>query len=189
MRLDDAAATGSSLMPQKRNPDPFELVRAARRRAIGSLAGAQADRRRPRAFVPPRPAGDQAHRRPRNRTSRLPPSTRSSGASGYVRWDRAAIEGAAEPSTPSRPTWPTRSSRAASRRGARTNWSAPPSRRRDARPPARRAISRARAERRLASSTRRSIAARSIAAKRTAGSTRRSACARALARSTRADRD
>ena len=27
-RLGDAASTGSSLMPQKRNPDPFELVRA-----------------------------------------------------------------------------------------------------------------------------------------------------------------
>ena len=41
-RLDDAAATGSSLMPQKRNPDPFELVRAAASSAVGSLAGAQA---------------------------------------------------------------------------------------------------------------------------------------------------
>lgn len=39
-RLDDAASTGSSLMPQKRNPDPFELVRAAAARAIGTLSGA-----------------------------------------------------------------------------------------------------------------------------------------------------
>jgi argininosuccinate lyase len=39
-RLDDAASTGSSLMPQKRNPDPFELVRAAAARAVGSLGGA-----------------------------------------------------------------------------------------------------------------------------------------------------
>ncbi|MHB8461592.1 MAG: argininosuccinate lyase [Vulcanimicrobiaceae bacterium] len=29
VRLGDASATGSSLMPQKRNPDPFELVRGA----------------------------------------------------------------------------------------------------------------------------------------------------------------
>jgi len=36
-RLGDAAATGSSLMPQKRNPDPFELVRAAAAGAIGTL--------------------------------------------------------------------------------------------------------------------------------------------------------
>ena len=41
-KLDDAASTGSSLMPQKRNPDPFELVRAAAARAIGTLTGALA---------------------------------------------------------------------------------------------------------------------------------------------------
>jgi argininosuccinate lyase len=39
-RLDDAASTGSSLMPQKRNPDPFELVRAHASAANGALAGA-----------------------------------------------------------------------------------------------------------------------------------------------------
>jgi len=39
-RLDDAASTGSSLMPQKRNPDPFELIRASAARAIGMLTGA-----------------------------------------------------------------------------------------------------------------------------------------------------
>jgi len=38
--LGDAAATGSSLMPQKRNPDPFELVRAHAARSIGAYAGA-----------------------------------------------------------------------------------------------------------------------------------------------------
>ena len=42
VRLDDAASTGSSLMPQKRNPDPFELVRAAGARAIGAYTGAVA---------------------------------------------------------------------------------------------------------------------------------------------------
>ena len=42
VRLDDAASTGSSLMPQKRNPDPFELVRAAGARAIGTYGGALA---------------------------------------------------------------------------------------------------------------------------------------------------
>jgi argininosuccinate lyase len=39
-RLGDAAATGSSLMPQKKNPDPFELVRAVAARTIGTYAGA-----------------------------------------------------------------------------------------------------------------------------------------------------
>ena len=40
--LGDAAATGSSLMPQKKNPDPFELVRAAAARALGTYTGALA---------------------------------------------------------------------------------------------------------------------------------------------------
>ena len=39
VRLGDAAATGSSLMPQKRNPDPFELVRAHAAMAIGTYTG------------------------------------------------------------------------------------------------------------------------------------------------------
>ena len=35
--LDDSVATGSSLMPQKKNPDPLELVRGKSARAIGHL--------------------------------------------------------------------------------------------------------------------------------------------------------
>ncbi len=35
----DAVATGSSLMPQKKNPDPLELVRGKAGRVIGRLAG------------------------------------------------------------------------------------------------------------------------------------------------------
>jgi argininosuccinate lyase len=37
--LSDAVATGSSLMPQKKNPDPLELVRGKSGRAIGRLSG------------------------------------------------------------------------------------------------------------------------------------------------------
>jgi argininosuccinate lyase len=37
--LSDAASTGSSMMPQKKNPDPLELVRGKAGRAIGHLAG------------------------------------------------------------------------------------------------------------------------------------------------------
>jgi argininosuccinate lyase len=37
IRLSDAFSTGSSIMPQKRNPDAAELVRAKTGRAIGSL--------------------------------------------------------------------------------------------------------------------------------------------------------
>ncbi len=39
VRLSDAFSTGSSIMPQKRNPDGAELVRAKAGRIIGSLAG------------------------------------------------------------------------------------------------------------------------------------------------------
>ena len=37
--LDDTAATGSSLMPQKKNPDPLELVRGKSGRVLGRLTG------------------------------------------------------------------------------------------------------------------------------------------------------
>ncbi|GAB4401239.1 MAG: argininosuccinate lyase [Anaerolineales bacterium] len=37
--LDDAYSTGSSLMPQKKNPDPLELMRGKAGRLIGHLAG------------------------------------------------------------------------------------------------------------------------------------------------------
>jgi argininosuccinate lyase len=37
IRIDDAYATGSSLMPQKRNPDSLELVRGKTGRVIGDL--------------------------------------------------------------------------------------------------------------------------------------------------------
>ena len=37
--LSDAASTGSSMMPQKKNPDPLELVRGKTGRAIGHLTG------------------------------------------------------------------------------------------------------------------------------------------------------
>ena len=37
IRLSDAFTTGSSIMPQKRNPDAAELVRAKAGRVIGAL--------------------------------------------------------------------------------------------------------------------------------------------------------
>ena len=37
--LDDRVSTGSSLMPQKKNPDPLELIRGKAGRAIGRLTG------------------------------------------------------------------------------------------------------------------------------------------------------
>ncbi len=41
-RIGDAASTGSSLMPQKRNPDPFELIRGTAADLCGRYAGALA---------------------------------------------------------------------------------------------------------------------------------------------------
>jgi argininosuccinate lyase len=42
VRLGDAASTGSSLMPQKRNPDSLELLRARAAKLVGSYCGALA---------------------------------------------------------------------------------------------------------------------------------------------------
>ena len=39
IELDDAYSTGSSLMPQKKNPDPLELIRAKSAKFIGVLTG------------------------------------------------------------------------------------------------------------------------------------------------------
>ena len=39
VRIDDAYATGSSLMPQKRNPDSLELIRGKSGRVVGHLVG------------------------------------------------------------------------------------------------------------------------------------------------------
>jgi argininosuccinate lyase len=42
LELDDAVCTGSSLMPQKKNPDALELVRGQCARALGALQGLMA---------------------------------------------------------------------------------------------------------------------------------------------------
>ena len=39
VEIDDSVSTGSSLMPQKKNPDPLELVRGKAGKAVGLLAG------------------------------------------------------------------------------------------------------------------------------------------------------
>ncbi len=58
-RLDDAYATGSSMLPQKKNPDIAELVRGKSGRLIGNLTGSAGDAEGPAAVVQPRPAGGQ----------------------------------------------------------------------------------------------------------------------------------
>ena len=58
-RLHDACSTGSSIMPQKKNPDIAELARGKAGRLVGNLTGLLDDAQGPPARVQPRPAGGQ----------------------------------------------------------------------------------------------------------------------------------
>ena len=60
--LSDALSTGSSMMPQKKNPDPLELVRGKTGRAIGHLIGAADDDERAAERLQQGSAGGQAAR-------------------------------------------------------------------------------------------------------------------------------
>ncbi len=57
-RLDDAFSSGSSMLPNKRNPDSAELVRARAARVEGDLVVAPVAGARAAAGVSPRPPGD-----------------------------------------------------------------------------------------------------------------------------------
>ena len=58
-RLDDAYSTGSSMLPQKKNPDIAELARGKAGRLIGNLTGLLATLKGLAAGVQPRPARGQ----------------------------------------------------------------------------------------------------------------------------------
>ena len=62
VRVADAFSTGSSMMPNKKNPDPAELVRGRAARVIGELTGGPGAAQGPAAGVPARPPGGQARR-------------------------------------------------------------------------------------------------------------------------------
>ena len=62
VRLSDKFTTGSSIMPQKRNPDAAELVRAKTGRVIGALTGAADRDEGPAAGLSKGHAGGQAGR-------------------------------------------------------------------------------------------------------------------------------
>ena len=69
-RLPEEAATGSSIMPQKLNPDVAELVRGKTGTAVGRLVSLLVDGQGPAAGVQPRSAAGQAaglHRASRHR--------------------------------------------------------------------------------------------------------------------------
>ena len=59
LHLADAYATGSSMLPQKKNPDVAELARGKAGRLIGHLTGRPHHPEGPAARVQPRPAGGQ----------------------------------------------------------------------------------------------------------------------------------
>ena len=59
LRLPDAFATGSSMLPQKKNPDIAELARGKAGRLIGNLTGFLATLEGSAALVQPGPAGGQ----------------------------------------------------------------------------------------------------------------------------------
>ena len=76
-RLDDAYATGSSMLPQKKNPDIAELARGKAGRLIGHLAGLPRHAEGPAARLQPRPAGGQGAAVRRRRAGAAWPSARS----------------------------------------------------------------------------------------------------------------
>ena len=85
-RLDDGYATGSSMMPQKKNPDIAELARGKAGRVIGDLTGLLVDAEGPAARLQPRPAGGQGAAVRRGRPG--PPGPRradGNGCDGNVR--------------------------------------------------------------------------------------------------------
>ena len=57
--LSDALSTGSSMMPQKKNPDPLELVRGKSGRALGHLVALLTAMKGPAERVQQGPAGGQ----------------------------------------------------------------------------------------------------------------------------------
>ena len=59
LKLPQAFCTGSSIMPQKINPDVLELIRGKTARVIGNLTSAAGAREGPAAGLQPRPAGRQ----------------------------------------------------------------------------------------------------------------------------------
>ncbi len=96
-RLGDAAATGSSLMPQKKNPDPFELVRGA--------AGARARRLHAARSATPAASALSYHRDLQETKAQIVRGTEHALAAldafarafAHCTFDEAAMDGARPP--------------------------------------------------------------------------------------------
>ena len=89
-RLDDAWSTGSSMLPQKKNPDIAELARGKAGRLIGHLTGLPRDAEGPAARVQPGPPGGQGAAVRRVRPGRPRPAP-CAGSSTTVRFDEEAM--------------------------------------------------------------------------------------------------
>ena len=105
-RLDDAYATGSSMLPQKKNPDIAELARGKAGRVIGDLTGLLVTLKGLPLALQPRPSGGQGTAVRRRRPGR--PGSRRAGRDdrdGHVR--ARADAGRGRRADRSRPrTWP-----------------------------------------------------------------------------------
>ena len=121
--LADSSATGSSMMPQKKNPDPLELVRGKAGRAIGHLTGFL-------VTMKGLPTGYNKDLQEDKEPLFDAEDTLAVSLDATDGGDRQAHA----PSGPHRrarrrdccspPTWPTTSCRAACRSARRTKWSA-----------------------------------------------------------------
>ena len=106
LTMGDEVTTGSSLMPQKKNPDALELIRGKCARVIGHLDGVGLAPEGPAARVRQGPAGGQggAVRRPRH-DARLPDRDRDLRADRPL--PRGPLPAACATGTWTPPTWPT----------------------------------------------------------------------------------
>ena len=120
--LDDAYSTGSSIMPQKKNPDVAELARGQGRSPRRRPRRAAHDAQGPPARVQPRPPGGQGAGLRRRRHPRGPPAGvqrhgRDDGVRHRRGWSRSRRRASrSRPTSPSgscaracRSAWPTRS--------------------------------------------------------------------------------
>ena len=105
--VSDAFASGSSLMPQKKNPDAAELLRAKAPRRGRAPGGAPRRAARPAAHLQQGPPGGQGAAVRRGRHARAVPPRGGRDARGHrvqprARWRRRPPTSSSPP-----PTWPT----------------------------------------------------------------------------------
>ena len=96
VRVADAFSTGSSMMPNKKNPDPAELVRGRTAGVIGGLTGVAHAAQGPAARVPARPPGGQAGAVRGGRPRSTPRSASWPGSIETLVVDRVRMREAAE---------------------------------------------------------------------------------------------